>query len=100
MSLIIKFWNGDVTLWKSYWLVGVIIGNLIAFIVGFIYYFLINGYNDETVALLLSPFLIYLLVGIWRSAGKYTGHKAWAYSARFFTIIGILSGLGNLLGGG
>ena len=111
MNYIVKFWNGDAPLWVSYWIVGVLLsypaGLIIGFAVGFF-----SSYFGFTYELMYSlifigliAWYIFILVGIWRSAGKYQehkyqGHKSWAvvliaWAARISLIIGIISSLGN-----
>ena len=84
-----KFWKGDIPLVQSFWIMGFIVGSVVGFLLGFI--FLGTG-------LILSLFFqIYLLVGIWKSADKYKGEKAWAILAKLAMILGIANILNNII---
>ena len=90
-KIVKKFWQGKVTLWKSFWLIGIVFNELIVFLI-FFFEFLIFG-NENLVQNLktfnlsliingLSFFSkmifllwnIFLTVGIWRAAEKYRGN--------------------------
>jgi hypothetical protein len=96
-KLISKFWRGEVTLWKSYWLVGELFNAL--FILA-IFNFEIYIFNNNQISSSL-PFLdfsnfsllskialivwtIFITVGIWRSAEKYKGNIIWIICTLFF----------------
>ena len=91
------FWNGDVSLVKSYWLVGVVL----SFAVGFFGALLILGVglHFNAVYAIIIPWLIYTTVGIWRSSDKYKGPKHWAVLAKVAVVIGIIINLRDLLTG-
>ena len=89
-KIVKKFWNGQITLWKSYWLVGELLNALIILIV---FNIEIRIFNNNLIGNLL-PFLsfnnfnflsklilifwtIFITVGIWRSAEKYKGPFPW-----------------------
>ena len=84
MNSINRFWNGDVSLPKSYWL----IGWLLAFpiIVGS---FTIMDYHFYFGAALLVIWIGFSTVGIWRSSDKYEGKKAWAVLTKIWLSINI-----------
>ena len=89
-NLIIKFWNGQITLWKSYWLVGELLNALIILIIfnieirifsnnliGNLLPFLnFNNFNFLS-KLILICWTLFITVGIWRSAENYNGHLPW-----------------------
>ena len=89
-NLIVKFFNGEITLWKSYWLVGELLNALIILI---IFNIEINLFKNKFLGVNL-PFFeinnfsflskifiifwsIFITIGIWRSAEKYKGHFFW-----------------------
>ena len=104
-NIFIKFWQGDISLWKSYWIVGELINSLIIIVIFNIELKLFNNielfekipffsFNNLHFINKLFIFLwsIYISVGIWRSAEKYKGKFIWvvltliALSYRIFTI--------------
>ena len=104
-NLIINFWYGKITLWKSYWLVGELINALI-----FLLFFNIElrYYNNNEIInqlpfinisnfhliskVILFMWTIFITVGIWRSAESYKGNVIWIaltlifLSYRIFTL--------------
>ena len=96
-NLFINFWNGDIALVKSYWLVGVVCGAIVGFLSGMI--ILALGLHFDAVWGLLIPWFIYSTVGIWRSSNKYKGPTHWAILAKVFVVLGILINLSDLLRG-
>ena len=88
--LIHNFWNGKITLWKSYWIVGELLNALFILL---IFNLEIKFFHNKVIINLL-PFLnfnnfhfltksiliiwtIFITVGIWRSAEKYKGSFIW-----------------------
>jgi len=95
---LMMFFQGNIRLWKSFWLIGEIVYPIFLFII--IFYIEIKLYNNEQVLLNL-PFnnanmpiidyyklhiiskifyfvlTIFVTVGIWRSAEKYRGSFIW-----------------------
>ena len=92
-NFIINFWYGRISLWKSFWLVGLIHAISVTYFAPF---FEKNFFNNDKIfnyiqlqntnfpilnfkdLTLITKFLIiittiYVTVGIWRSAEKYTG---------------------------
>lgn len=96
-NFFVEFWNGDVSLVKSYWLVGVVFGVLVGFASGMLV--VIMGLNIDAVYGLLIPWYIYSTVGIWRSSNKYKGPKHWAILAKVAVVIGILISFQDMLRG-
>ena len=89
-KLVTRFWNGNINLWRSYWLVGEVLNAL--FILAIfnleIYIFGNNQFSKPLPFLdfsnfsLLSKFAliiwtIFLTIGIWRAAEKYKGNIIW-----------------------
>ena len=84
------FWLGNITLWKSYWLVGEIVNALIIIIILNIelkffnntHFFIslpIVSFNNLHFVSKLTIFVwtVFITVGIWRSAEKYNGKLIW-----------------------
>ena len=84
------FWLGNITLWKSYWLVGEIINALIIIIIlnielkffnnthFFISLPVVSFNNLHFVSkFIIFVWTIFITVGIWRSAEKYNGKLIW-----------------------
>lgn len=81
--------KGEIALWKTYWLFGVV-GNIVAT-------FLINvfAYFSETlfflILVLMIIYKIIVFIAIWNSASKYTGVKVWAILAKIMVVLGFIS---------
>ena len=85
MELLKEFWEGKITLWKSYWLGGVIIYQALSFI-----FLLIIGILElPQLAWLIVAAYIFVMISIWRSASNYTGPKGWAILAKVVVILAI-----------
>ena len=98
MNLLIKnFWNGHLTLWKSYWLVGELLNALFILVVfNFeIYIFGNNQFSNSLPFLdfsnfsflskiLLITWTIFITIGIWRSAENYKGSIVWILATFIF----------------
>ena len=105
INILLRFWHGNLSLWKSYWIFGELINS---FIILAIYNIEVRYYNNDELIKQL-PFLnfhnfnflskslfliwsIYVTVGIWRSAEKYKGKFIWILlvliimSYRIFTL--------------
>ena len=96
-KIISNFWNGKITLWRSYWLVGELLNSL--FILAIfnleIYIFKNNQFSNSLPFLDFSNFsflskisliiwTIFITVGIWRSAEKYSGSIVWIIATFLF----------------
>ena len=98
MNLLIKnFWNGNLTLWKSYWLIGELLNGLLILAVFNleIYIFGNDQFSNSLPFLdfsnfsLLSKFIIFfwtffITIGIWRSAENYKGSILWILATFVF----------------
>ena len=96
-KLISRFYKGQITLWRSYWLVGELF-NAIFILVIFnleIYIFNNNQFISSLPFLdfgnfsLLSKFVLviwtlFLTIGIWRSAENYKGNIIWIIATFLF----------------
>ena len=96
-KIINNFWNGKITLWRSYWLVGELLNALFILVV-FNFEIYIFGNNQFTN---LLPFLdfsnfsflskitliiwtIFITIGIWKSAENYKGSIIWILATFLF----------------
>ena len=96
-NFFVKFWNGDLSLPMSYWLVGVVFSVVVGFVIVVIV--IAAGLHEDAMFGFLIPWYIYTTVGIWRSSDKYKGPKFWAILAKIAIIFGVLSALSQLLTG-
>ena len=96
-NLFVAFWNGDVSLVKSYWLIGVLLTIGVVFVATFLV--IAAGLQFEAMFGIYIPWVIYITVGIWRSADKYKGPKYWAILAKIAMVIGVLLNFKDLLTG-
>ena len=86
MNYIEKFWNGDVRLVISYWVVGGLLSIPAAFVGVFLSTLLFQTFDDHKI--FYAGWMIFTSVGIWRSADKYwrnpknQGKKGWAIAAK------------------
>ena len=83
-------WNGDVPLAQTFWqyyLIAVIVLGLVGKLTGM-----------AVVALLAAIWAAFMVMPIWRAAGKYTGKPLNALLAKIAAVIVGLGALGNLLG--
>lgn len=87
---LLYFWQGKLTLWKSYWIVGEVFNAIFILIIFNIELKLFDNkqlfesipilkFNDLhfTNKLILFTWTIFITVGIWRSAEKYQGRLIW-----------------------
>ena len=89
-NLLINFWYGKVTLWKSYWIFGELLNSVVIFI---IYNIEIRFFQNLDLykqlpfldfasfhfmnKLFILSWTIFITVGIWRSAELYRGWFIW-----------------------
>ena len=96
-KIINNFWNGQITLWRSYWLVGELLNALfILAVFNFEIYFFGNNQIYKSLFFLdLSNFSflskisliiwsIFITVGIWRAAENYRGSIIWIIATFIF----------------
>jgi len=91
--LVRALWRGDVSLAKTYWLFGVVVGVCYAIVFAYIEY-QSRGLSEGLgpvfiIALRLSCFLyaMFINIAIWRSANKYRGPKQWAILAKVMVLV-------------
>ena len=103
-KIINNFWNGKITLWRSYWLVGELLNALFILVVfNFeIYIFGNNQFSNSLPFLDFSNFsflskitliiwTIFITVGIWRSAENYKGSIIWILLTFMFLSYRVIS---------
>jgi hypothetical protein len=94
-NFFIKFWNGDLSLPVSYWLVGIVFGIILGLAIGL--FVGVSGMPEIAINIILIPWYVYTAVGIWRSSDKYKGKKFWAILAKIVIVLGVISSLSQLL---
>ena len=103
-NFIKRFWFGEISLWRSYWLVGELLNALfILAIFNFeIYLFGNNQFSNSLPFLDFSNFsflskitliiwTVFITVGIWRSAENYKGSIFWVIATFLFLSYRIFS---------
>jgi hypothetical protein len=83
-------WHGDVPLSTTFWEYGVVYGLLVNAAAGVASLALFS--TDESLwglvlHFLPAPYNIFILVAIWRAAGKYRGRTEWATAAKIAAVI-------------
>ena len=91
MNGIRRLWRGDLPLAEAFWIWAVCIGltvNIASLLIS-----LILVTEDRALLGLIAghaislPYNVIAVVGVWRSAARYTGHRSWASTARIVTVI-------------
>ena len=92
-----KFFDGELSLPHSYWLVGIVY----SIVVGILAAIIILSFSlpDKTLNVLVLPWIIFISIGIWRSSDKYKGPKFWAILAKIVVVISIIQSIGDVLRG-
>ena len=106
MGVILKLYKGEYSLGKAYWLFGNIVPAVLFLIIfGLIFLtssdplekllnqdFVPESFFVSILVLILSlltlAYIIVSVIGIWRSAQKYSGKKIWSLLAKVTIIIG------------
>ena len=96
-KLIIRFWRGKITLWRSYWLVGELFNALFVLaIFNFEIYLFGNNQFSSLLPFLdfsnfsllsnlaLMSWTVFITIGIWRSAENYKGSIIWIIGTFLF----------------
>lgn len=99
-----KHWDGDLPLWKAYWVNG-ILALMFALVVGFTLGFIfgiaarpVPNIPQSVYEFMLLPVTIWLLVGVWKSATKYTGSVIIKYFVYFVVVLRIFLTGASLFG--
>ena len=88
--IVSDFFNGEIKLWKSYWLVGELLNGLVLLIIFNleIYFFNTNSsvsqipflnFSSLTILskIIIFSWTVFISIGIWRSAENYKGSIIW-----------------------
>ena len=81
-----KFFRGEVSLIKSFWMVHIAGGLAVGFVSGFFLPFILA-------IIIALGYTIFSVVGTWRSADKYKGDVVFAYLAKGWIVLQILFSL-------
>lgn len=91
--LVKALWRGDVSLVKTYWLFGVLVGVCYFMVFAYIEYQssgLSEGLGPAFIIGLMVSYFLYVMfinIAIWRSASKYRGPKYWAILAKVMVLV-------------
>lgn len=94
MNRVARLWRGELPLNETFWTWAVIGGIAVNLVTSGLLLALIAA--DRPVAALIVgygpsvPYNILATVGVWRSAGRYTGDPRWAELARIVTLVGMV----------
>ena len=96
-KLLYKFWQGEITLWKSYWLFGEILNAIFLFLLlnleiymfkntGLFNNVLFFDFRNLTILskIIIIIWTLFITVGVWRSAEKYKGNIIWVILTLLF----------------
>jgi len=109
-NIISQYWNGEIPLVKSFWIVAVVLLSIVSIPSYIIYDQAISRMSDGMAILILVwtvffyLFLIYTYVGLWRSSSKYIAERKkskrsalWGYATYTIIVVGTFSGIGQLI---
>ena len=87
MKLLNNFFNGNIKLWVSFWIIGLCYPFLVGFIFVFLHFtgILLIDSLEGTFYLMPSIFLIlqiFVTIGVWRATNKYQGNRIYANLAK------------------
>lgn len=89
-----RLWRGELPLADAFWSWGVAGGLLVNAVTSALFLLLIM--DDRPILATIAgyapslPYNALVCVGVWRSAGHYTGDRKWAELARTVTIVGMI----------
>ena len=90
-NLMIRLWQGEVGMARSFWEFGVVYGTLIHMVAtGLAFGALVAGipaWIAVVIFLLPAPYTILVVVAVWRSADRYRGPSGRAHLARTVILI-------------
>ena len=92
-----KFFDGELSLPHSYWLVGIVYSIVVGILAAII--ILSLSLPEKTLSVLILPWIIFVSIGIWRSSDKYKGPKFWAILAKIAVVISIIQSISDILRG-
>ncbi|TAG26037.1 MAG: hypothetical protein EAZ37_10375 [Burkholderiales bacterium] len=97
--MIRHFWHGGYSLGASFWLMGVVGSVALAGILAAVLFSL----DDPSLLLILAMSVLsmaynaWIVVGIWRSAGSYSGRQSYAYAARALMAVFAIYSVASLM---
>ena len=83
MNIINNFFKGQISLWKSFWVIGIISYLIVVFIADSILFPNSLYYQMLTVGI----WLIFFSIGVCKSANNYQGSKWWSNLAKLFILV-------------
>jgi hypothetical protein len=89
-----RLWRGELALDNAFWNWAVIGGLAVNLTSSALFLFLIIG--EQTLVAVIAgyifsvPYNIFVSVGVWRSAERYTGERKWAELAQIVTLVGMV----------
>ena len=92
-----KFWDGELPLVQSYWVVAWLISLPVGFAIGFVGAVL--GFPQNTIYAFLIPWYVFTTVGVWRSSDRYKGPKFWSVLAKLAMILAWISLVTEMVSG-
>jgi SNF family Na+-dependent transporter len=108
-KLLIKIWNGNLEMTKTFWLVNVL-GSIIVgipLLLGDIYYDYLNEFLSIIILLffiLYCAYFVFATVATWRSSTIYINQKKkkklkafWGYAVKTVVVISVLRSFGSLI---
>ena len=93
----LKFFDGELSLPHSYWLVGVVYSIGIGIVSAA--FLLLFSLPDKSLSVLILPWIIFIAIGIWRSSDNYKGPKFWAILAKIAVVISVVQSTVDVLRG-
>ncbi len=109
-NIVSTYWNGEISLGKSFWIVATLMLGIYSIPSYIIDDQFISSVSDGMVILIwvytifFYVLLIYVYVGLWRSASKYISERTkskrpttWGYVTFAVIIMGVFSGFGTLI---
>ncbi len=109
-NIVSTYWNGKISLGKSFWIVAVVILGIYSIPSYIIDDQFISSVSDGMVILIwvytifFYVLLIYVYVGLWRSASKYISERiktkrstTWGYVTYTIIVLGVFSGVSTLI---
>lgn len=94
MKPVKRLWHGELALADAFWNWAVFGGLIVNLMSSAGFLFLIMA--DRPVAAAIAgyafsvPYNIVVVIGVWRSAGRYDGDRRWADWARIVTVVGMV----------
>jgi len=89
-----KFWDGELPLVQSYWVVAWLISLPVGFAIGFVALFV--GF---AMFAFFIPWYVFTTVGVWRSSDRYKGPKFWSVLAKLAMILAWISLVTEMVSG-